>query len=564
MDAVIEKKMEECASDAWYRPVFEIRDENQKKLFLSWLLDLPDDSLAKEADELVKENTSFAVLWALLGNLNTFTAVVEQHHVDRVYRDSYYSYYSSKHFCYNRYCRRLSLFSGILEKEFLDYSTEELNKCFLGEVTIRPIADHSIGRTLLSPRVFLEKKPCFIRLTNYSMTILGKRLDVSAFPYSMQDGETTSCAETTILNLSDYYSHSYPEYRLFLPSEISSIAEKNSFERRLPTTGLSYELISRIFCEMGFYPRLYSTQKMDKRKFLHIMHYYIESGIPIALGLAKNTANKHSVIGIGYASPDLAKLTDQVNCAYNEMNKTAIWVCDTADTVSTYCIMDDNRRPYFLCDCREIVSSIDNSHILTLGDYRVEYMMVPLYKRMIMEAADVYDICLSILSSDKLCIRNFFQCGQFANEAALSTLGDVSKCGTKEEPLVIRLFMASSRTFRKNRDESLGNNVLKEIYNTTVFPKFVWVCELSTPLLYSEGKVMGEIIIDATSSAEAKMNSFIMLHYPGAICRRQPERQMTKLEEPGDDGLDYETFVKVEDWRPFNSFADNLRRFGDD
>lgn len=561
MDAVIEKDRVENANDTWDKPVFEIHDADQKKLFLSWLLDLPDDSLETDVDALAKENTSFAVLWDLLRNLDTFTAVVEQHHVDRVYRDSYYSYYSSKHFYYNRYCRRFCLFSGILDKEFLDYSAEELEDYFLGAVTIRPIVNHSIGRTLLSPRAFLTKKPSYIRLAKYSMTIHGKRLHVRAFPYSMQDGETTSCAETTILNLSDYYSQSYPDYRLFLPSEISSIAEKNSYERRIPTTGLSYELISRVFCEMGFYPRLYSTQKMDKRKFLHIMHYYIESGIPIALGLAKNTSNKHSVIGIGYASPDTAILTNQVNCAYDEATKTAIWICDTADTVSTYCIMDDNQRPYLLCDCKETISDIDNSHVLSLGEYRVEYMMVPLYKRMIMEAADVYDICLSILSNDRICIRKFFQGGTFANPEALSTVGDVSKCGTKEEPLVIRLFMASSRTFRVFRDEHFSNKVLRKLYNATVFPKFIWVCELSTPQLYREGKVLGEIIIDATSSAEAKMNSFIILHYPGAICRRLPESQLIRSEELGDGELDRETFVEIENWGPFDSFTGNLEMF---
>lgn len=42
----------------------------------------------------------------------------------------------------------------------------------------------------------------------------------------MQDGETTTCAEVTILNLMDYFGKKYCEYRSILPSDIVSIVEK--------------------------------------------------------------------------------------------------------------------------------------------------------------------------------------------------------------------------------------------------------------------------------------------------------------------------------------------------
>ena len=42
---------------------------------------------------------------------------VEERYVDKVYRDSYYSYYDTKRLPYNRYCVRLSFFDSEFNKE---------------------------------------------------------------------------------------------------------------------------------------------------------------------------------------------------------------------------------------------------------------------------------------------------------------------------------------------------------------------------------------------------------------------------------------------------------------
>lgn len=322
----------------------------------------------------------------------------------------------------------------------------------------------------------------------------------------------------------------------------------------MPTTGLSYELISKIFCDAGFYPRLYSAQKMTTTKFRHILYYYVESGIPVALGLKLGEENKHSVISIGYAAPAHDKLGKELTCAYDSESKNVIWTCDTADLVETYCIMDDNRVPYKLSKCvEEIQETKQNTSLLKLNECKVEYMMVPLYKRMILEAADAYDICLSILASQKFGIKDFLQSDTLSQELIRM---DKSICdsGTKKEPLVIRLFMASSRTFRRKRDEQFRdiNCEVRDLYNMTIFPKFVWVCEFTTRELYKLDKVIGEIIIDATSSADAKTDSFIIIHYPNVMCRRMPEEFLkTKDSE----------FEKICEWHPFDSFHGNLKEY---
>ncbi len=511
--------------------IFEVRTEEDKRIYISWILKIDDETHDKGINFCISHDKSYEILWDIFSHLQEFTIVTEENYVDRVYRDSYYFYYSCKYFNHSRFCRRILLFDGYFDKAFSDMPLQELEDRFIGSIVIRPLVNRSVGRTLLNPRYFLEKDSAYLRITEYDVTAYGKRMRVKAFPYSMQDGETTSCAEITILNLMDYYSRTYQDYHFILPSQISRIAEANSYERCLPTMGLRYELLSKIFSEIGFYPRLYSSQKMKNVKFKRIMHYYIESGIPVALGIKINEQSKHSVIGIGHGLINKDKLTSRVQCVFSNDSEENLWICDSADSVETYCIMDDNLQPYTLLDCKEEVTS--TRRIFMLGTYEVEYMMVPLYKRMFLEAADAYDICTSILAHQGLGIRNI-----------------CSDIGCKDNPIAIRLFMASSRTLLKTRHEQFqtGNVAARDVYNETIFPKFVWVCELYTIDGYGK-QAIGEIILDATSSAEAKTDSFIMIHYPGCICRKSPDSP---------HGLYSLEFEELTAWTPFVPYNGNL------
>lgn len=268
----------------------------------------------------------------------------------------------------------------------------------------------------------------------------------------------------------------------------------------------------------------------------------------MAIGLKIAEENKHSIICIGHMQPEKIQLGQILNCANNSESDNVVWVSDTADLVDTYCFMDDNKRPYNISECVEVAKL--NTSILSLDGFEVEYMMVPLYKRMILEAADAYDICMSVIASPKFGIKSFSQ--EWDSETKKQLLGSIDhELGTKEEPLVIRLFMASSRTFRKKRDTqfNVDNKEIQDYYNMTVFPKFVWVCEISSKALYENQQVLGEIIIDATSSPDAKMDSIIIVNYPYALCRRMPEDFLKASEA---------CFEGVKEWKPYDIFRGNL------
>ncbi len=559
----MDKKEESIKEELRYVPI--VRGENeaeykesQEVVFDVICLVLKIDEAAYDMGQeyLINNNVPIAILWKLFNYLKEdFSIVIENQYIDRTYRDSYYFHYSGKHFSYGRYCRRINVFEGVFgENDFPDLADQELQERFIGSIVIRPIPGREIGRTLLNPRKFIDREEYYVRLAKYSMTIYGRQLEVYAFPYSMQDGETTSCAETTILNISDYYSNTYQEYFSVLPSDINRIVESFSYERRMPTTGLTYQQISRIFTEIGFYPRLYSVDKMPANKFRHLLHYYIESGIPIGIGLKVSNEKKHSIVGIGHGFIQKKNLLQTVyaiyNKGYNGSGRKVLWVSDVADAVEEYCVIDDNKEPYAFYRVKEekVNINLTQRNVLKIGDYQADYLMVPLYKRMYLEAADAYDICTSILAnSEEGIVRSL-------NEDFPDSLqGLVSnEFGTKDDPVVIRLFMASSRTMHRLRHKQFQEICvgLRNIYDEISFPKFIWICEIYSVHSYQQRLAIGEIIIDATSSADAKDDSYIMIHYPGQVCRRCPD-YLSKKDANSQ-------FEKIFDWKPFPSYNGNL------
>lgn len=532
--------------------VYTIESHDELVTFLMEILAIKDNV---DSEEELQEKNSYRILYYLLEKIQVFTVVVEDKYVERVYRDSYYMYFSSKHAQYDRFCKRLFLFQGnILEGialggyAFPDMNTELLQERFIGTVVIRPLQEGKIGRSLINPYFITDTENTYLRYAEYSASIFGKQLRINAFPYSMQDGETTTCAEITILNLLDYYSQKYSEYKYILPSEITDIVVKNGYERTLPSKGLGYAVITKVFSEAGFYPRLYGNDMFQEMsKFKRIMHYYIESGIPVALGV-KNVINytAHSIVAIGHGKIRKDIIGQKKHAVYDDEFKEHIWVIDSADLCEEYIIMDDGQIPYSKYQWKSQVQEGLSSFKYTLGNYEPVTLMVPLYKRMFLEAEDAYDICTTVLCSKIIGIRRF-----------------CPELGLKDNPAIIRLFMASSRNFKHKRISGFRktNEEVRAHYIETLFPRFVWVCEIYSKESYCEEKVIGEIVVDATASPYDN-DKILIAHYPYYIMacktesvdmKREDFKEMTQ-EEMDIDNL----FDKVHSWEPFDGYAHNL------
>lgn len=460
---------------------------------------------------------------------NIITIIIENNYVDRIYRDCYYSHFSGKHFEHNRYCKRVLIFSGDQKEQIKHLNEEVLRKSFLGSIVIKPIKHGALGKTLLSPTIFFCKKDTYIRVSNYNINYCGISLLVEAFPYTMQDGETLSCAEVTILNIMDYYSNRYSDYRYTLPSDIYRKLQDSGFERPLPTTGMSYTMISKLLFEFGFFPKLYvANEGYTDEQMRRILSYYVESAIPVAVGLRYSAGYNHSIICIGHGERNNHDLTLDLyrTFEYGEDPDEIedLYIADTANAHSKIIVMDDNITPYSTYQFRRENNSIYSKRVngFTFGrqitdkndqiemDSKIICIAVPLYKRMYMDAESARYICIELLKDKKLSFK--------ASVKASFNL----ETGTKDSPLIMRLFLASSKTFLHNRKKNLPQeHTLLQLYKTSYFPRFIWVCELCDESHYKSGFAMGEIILDATASVtDNPSDSVISIFYPNLICSR--------------------------------------------
>lgn len=416
--------------------------------------------------------------------------VFEPYYVDKLYRDTYYIYYSSKHIEYSRNCQRISFFSGDFKLDDFYYSEkfECLSQALIGTMVLRPLSNRTVGRTLIDPTK-LNNIDAYIRTTTFSVEILGNIFLINAFPFSSQDSEVMTCAETTVWNLVEYYGTRYSEYRTILPSEMFNKLDDISSERILPSEGLDYFRVANLLKVFSFAPRLYADTVYDKHILKMLFHYYIESGIPLAMGIeGENNGDevRHSIIGIGHATEQIALDKITIN------HKETVPIIDSSQLYEKYVIIDDNQIPY----------TIENFNDLTLyQNSKLCIFAAPLYKRIFLDASNARDIIYECL--DSLHIWNFIK----------EQTPDLSD----KNPIIIRIFLTSSRKYKSYRLHHLYPKELRESYARIHFPKFLWVAEISTYDLYQDKKILGEIVIDATSNRHDLSNSIILIKYKSLL-----------------------------------------------
>ena len=467
-----------------------------------------------------------------------FTIVYEGYYIDRFFRDSFYMYFSNQHFPVNRYSQRLSFFNGRFdEKDYFSNGKgieDRLQENFIGSCVINPLVTGTLGTSLISPYYAVDdaKRPVNMRLSRFKLHIYGKTLYVRAFPYRAQDGETMRCAEVALLNMLEYYANSYEDYRMVVPNEIIENERKSNHDRVLPSKGTTYPIMSKVLSELGFFPRLYSISAVDafefssvsrEDEFKRLLHYYVESGIPVAVNLSPiGGGNGHSIVCIGHgkynedSGESRAEGKKWIPLKYYGNGRAII---NSADYYDEYVVVDDN-TPFY--QVREF------GQLSRYSGMAVDNIVVPLYKRMFMDAKDAYGVIQSLLSSEDFGIIN-------TKKNDIDTLGEnavknfrintwVGKVVGETEDVVIRLFMASSSGLKKSRTRLLRSNALKELYAIIPMPRFVWICELYRKEDYGKTKrAFGEIVIDATSAPRKGYGSLILIHYPAAVIYRIPQ-----------------------------------------
>lgn len=423
---------------------------------------------------------------------DTIYILAETSYVDKVYRDSYYHYYSSKLKQNKRDCVRISLFDGEITSEDFENpdSLPALKERYRGFIVMRPTIPYIIGRSMISPKAV--KGGSFVCCTTkLDVTANGLKMQAEGFPHSSQDTETMSCAETTIWAIMEYFSSKYQEYKPVLPSKIIETLGKMSNQRQIPSRGLTIEQISYALKEFGFGPRIYSKAEY-KENFEMLLNDYIESGIPLILGIDNNPRGNigHAIIGIGHE-----KVTD--NCIEtlmptkikdpklaNIIKAKNLTIFDWADVYKKLVLIDDNCPIYQRAELHKPTKHYADTAWHTC---RIKHFIAPLYPKIHLEAFEARNFIYSLLLIGSLQIPD-------------------------NSELFIRIFLTSSRSYKNelSLNQSFTSIDLKTLILETQMPKFIWIAELSTKVLIKQGLAFGIVILDATEANIAYLKPLLI------------------------------------------------------
>jgi hypothetical protein len=451
--------------------------------------------------------------------------VAEYPYVDKIYRDTYYSYYSSKLNRHYRDCVRLSFFKTKIELDDFrsppkkDYSEIKAfsEESYLGFLVIRPTFPKIIGRNCISPKAKTDDN--FVScLANIDASVNSIKQKVLSFPHASQDSQTMTCAETTVWSLFEYFGNKYPEYKPLLMSNIARVMQRFSYKRLLPSEGLTAEQITFAIREFGFGAMIHSKAQRAKSEFdlNYVISTYVESGIPI-VGVLRNDEIGHAVNIIGrenYEPDDICKSKHHI-----EANGSLIIDFNRIDR--KYVFIDDNHAPYQITTLHEPCKSY--YHEARWATCEITNIIVPLHNKVYLDAARASKNFYQVLNSE--------------------SFGPKSG-GTK----VLKIFLASTRSYKQYLALNNEINVLvREFILSLSMPKFIWIAEISTPESFLKGECDDIYIQDATepsTGSEMLSNTSLLMGY---IEGKVFVQNFGKF-----SGFD--TFA-----HPFSSFKENLK-----
>ena len=442
--------------------------------------------------------------------------VIETEYDDRVYRDCFYSYYSTKLECYERNCIRLSLFEQSItdEDEFSFEYSKKIQDAYLGFIILRPLVNACIGRNVISPKAEKNCEDLAIREVEVKSSCMGYKLKVCGFPHSSQDGEMMSCAETTIWTMMEYLGNKYPIYKPILPSVISELSESMSFERAVPSDGLSYKQISNILKHNDLGCIVYD---MSNPRFKELFTCYVESGFPLAVCLLDdNDTEGHAIVCVGRKNISKERIlkVPAVRAVEEVDIKLKFW--NTA--IDEFVFNDDNMPCYQIAKFDEPVKHYEDEE---WKNVKITHFIVPLHRKIYIDAGTAID-------------------------AANNLLTYVIKVPSGS---VVRTFLTSSRSYKdyvaKNPDFSQDE---KMRLLTMDMAKFIWITEYADVDSFCAEKANGIILIDATGHLDGKDISSIIFYQKGTSAIIYDRKEKKHYE--------YKALMATR----FKSFKSNLRQ----
>lgn len=438
------------------------------------------------------ESKYFSVL------IPNLAVVVEYPYVDKVYRNSYYRYYSGKANQLSRDCIRLSFFIDTDPSIVRNPMIHEIwERQYRGFMILRPTELSIVGRNAISPDIYINNNFVICK-TEIPASVNGLKVEVEAFPASSQDSETMVCAETAVWATMEYFGNRYAEYTPVRPSHIIKLLQNQSFSRQLPSSGLTSEQICYLFKNMNFQPILRPVN--GEESDFGMIGSFVESGIPVVLSVTNYVDEKypvedrvgHAILCIGHerVTEESVKLVDSVV-------DNGIKIVDYDNIKKKFVFIDDN-FPAYRMDYLD--TPTDSYSAKKWKDCRIRFATYPLYEKILLMPYSV-----------KYMATNFLH--------FLKGIDDGRE-------ITMRTFLASSRSYK---DYVCRNNMpskMREMILGLYLPKFIWVVELSSRSGLIENYSEGLLIFDSTEPKLTNLTPLELMCYNGQAVYKDEKRAL--------------------------------------
>lgn len=252
------------------------------------------------------------------------SALIEEEYLDRDFTAEFSAFYAKVFKRHTKICRRIHFFSelvtpvvGLPDPADIAKALSDLSAGghYIGFIVVRPIEHAPLGRVVMVCPEAPPDTQCelLVRCT-HTAHVLGATLTVEGIAFTQQDARIGACAQASIWMAGRHFhqEHRGPWMSVAEITEAATRVADQSTSQHTPagSGGLTIDNMVRALREMGRYPLLYRYSGGTTRNpiWLHnllpetIVHRYVDSGIPVIMGLGPwepNMSILHAVVATG-------------------------------------------------------------------------------------------------------------------------------------------------------------------------------------------------------------------------------------------------------------------------
>ncbi len=461
--------------------------------------------------------------------LHAKSYVLEDPYIDRDYSADYAQFYARTFRTHERHCKRVHFFardaSPMLRRPL---STTQLNRLaefaqetYLGFCVVRPLATAPIGRTVLLARAGngFDMEATVTCRADFDAHLFGTRMRVTGTSFLQQDTRVGACAQVAIW-AGMRHMHARHGYNWVSVADITRFARPPSVTEAvsLPNASdrLSSDAMVRAIAEAGYQPLV-----LPRLDIANAILPYVESGIPVILGLDIGGIVGHAVTVVGRVfakqQAPTQRAIDYVPAfiVHDDQSGPYMWLPLDKDASTTFSFADDTIK-------RRSPGSALELNVESHGVFAVALMST----RVFSTAARAEHNAWSQINRNLNALPNARPALAEQGIQVNDELMDDLQAAHRADAIVLRTYLTSAAGYRRHLAQGSASDDLKDALLDLHLPHFTWITEISTVDSYNQPspglrRIYGHTVMDATSAAE-RTDGLLVLHLPGILITNDP------------------------------------------